>query len=375
MRNPRWFSAGILAAFFMAIGSTFPGLRSSAAAAPQSPAPGIGASARAASVTVAGGTVIAWEENRRGVARVFAQRLDAAGVRQWPDTGLIVSDAPGGQTVPVVILGAGGVVIVAWLQGVPGGMSPYAQTLDVSGARLWGPNGIAAGNAVGFSTFVSAASDGHGGVVLAWDEFIGTRIHAQRVSAAGQVLWNGGTDVVVCNSSGLAINPSVGSDGAGGAIVTWQDYVGTAYDIFAARVDSSGTLPWTANGAPICTATRDQWYPHLASDGVGGAIITWQDYRTGVADIYAQHVNPAGVPQWTIDGTTICTAIDQQYQPVIIADATGGAIIAWQDYRAGGIADIYAQRVTPAGLRLWGADGLGVSTAPDGQYAPALLSA
>jgi hypothetical protein len=42
---------------------------------------------------------------------------------------------------------------------------------------------------------------------------------------------------------------------------------------------------------PICTAANDQSSPQLVSDGAGGAIITWVDYRSGsYSDVYAQNV-------------------------------------------------------------------------------------
>ena len=334
----------------------------------------VAAPASSASIAPAGGgTVVVWAETRRGVSRIFAQCLDASGARQWPDTGLVVSDAPGEQVTPALVAGDAGTVIVAWMNATGSGERPYAQALDAGGQRLWGANGVAAGGEIPSSSGAVAAPDGRGGILLAWDEFISPRIHAQRVDASGAPRWGGGGDVVVCTSAVNAINPAVASDGAGGAIVAWMDYRLGTWDIFAARVDSVAGLHWTPNGAAICTVARDQWYPQLASDGAGGAILAWQDYRTGVADIYGQRVNAVGAGQWGVGGAVICDAADQQYSPVIAADGLGGAIVAWQDYRAAGIADIYAQRVNAAGAGQLGGNGLGVCTAAQGQYAPALL--
>jgi len=44
----------------------------------------------------------------------------------------------------------------------------------------------------------------------------------------------------------------------------------------------------------ICTASSEQYSPQIVSDGSGGAIITWTDYRNGNSDIYAQVVNSSG---------------------------------------------------------------------------------
>ena len=54
-------------------------------------------------------------------------------------------------------------------------------------------------------------------------------------------------------------------------------------------------MRWTTDGVPICTAANEQWHSELVSDGAGGAIITWEyDWRSGSTDIYAQNVQEDG---------------------------------------------------------------------------------
>src|SRR6059036_624922 len=90
---------------------------------------------------------------------------------------------------------------------------------------------------------------------------------------------------------------------------------------------------WTADGVALCTAANDQGAPQITADGAGGAIVTWQDLRSGRGDIYAQRVNADGVPQWTADGVALRTAAHHQDQPQITADGAGGAIVTWHDQR------------------------------------------
>ena len=99
--------------------------------------------------------------------------------------------------------------------------------------------------------------------------------------------------------------------------------------------------------APLCAAANDQGYPKIVADGSGGAIVTWNDYRSGTdTDIYAQHVLASGVvnPAWPADGRALCIGAYVQGGTTIVSDGRGGAIVAWQDYRSGN-SDIYAQRV------------------------------
>ena len=112
------------------------------------------------------------------------------------------------------------------------------------------------------------------------------------------------------------------SDGSGGAIIAWEDRrSGTNYDIYAQRVDSSGTPQWTANGIAVCTASDDQWDADIVSDGSGGAIITWHDYRSGNSyHIYAQRVDSSGINQWTANGVAVRTASYPQRDPAVVSD-------------------------------------------------------
>src|SRR4029453_11016407 len=51
---------------------------------------------------------------------------------------------------------------------------------------------------------------------------------------------------------------------------------------------------WPADGRAICTASDWQWFPAITEDGAGGAIISWEDSRSGQSNIYAQRVTGTG---------------------------------------------------------------------------------
>ncbi|TFF90351.1 MAG: hypothetical protein EU548_03460 [Promethearchaeota archaeon] len=110
----------------------------------------------------------------------------------------------------------------------------------------------------------------------------------------------------------------------------------------------SQEIAWDDNGIVICNEdTQKQECPQICSDGAGGAIITWQDERNGANfDIYAQKVDSAGNTLWEANGIIICNEdTEHQYGQQICSDGSGGAIITWQDNRTGANLDIYAQRI------------------------------
>jgi hypothetical protein len=89
-------------------------------------------------------------------------------------------------------------------------------------------------------------------------------------------------------------------------------------------VDASGTPQWTANGVALCTAANNQYTPTIVSDGAGGAIVTWPDLRSGTyLDIYAQRVE-RNFGTWGHPEPMAVSAID------VPSDQGGKVALNWQ---------------------------------------------
>jgi hypothetical protein len=64
------------------------------------------------------------------------------------------------------------------------------------------------------------------------------------------------------------------SDGSGGVLVAWADsrnYGATLHDIYCQRLSAMGVALWTGNGVALCTMPGEQLQPTIVSDGAGGA--------------------------------------------------------------------------------------------------------
>jgi len=174
--------------------------------------------------------------------------------------------------------------------------------------------------------------------------------------------------------------PKIVNDGEGGAIVVWQDERGGEvnrqyWDIYAQRVDSNGVILWQENGIPVSALPEYQAYPVIISDGEGGAIIAWLDWRSyfegRVVDIYAQKLSMGGVGLWEVNGLGVTTEWGEQEIYTVLSDADGGALFPWMDARRPyPEVDIYAQKVSREGRRLWQEGGVPVCTAPGFQTLP-----
>ncbi len=240
-------------------------------------------------------------------------------------------------------------------------------------------NGITICTAANGQVFPTMVSDGSGGAIITWTDYRNDTtgkngdIYAQRVNSMGNALWTS-NGVVICNAGNDQDSPTIVSDGAGGAIITWEDRRNANYHIYAQRVDSTGNTLWTSNGVAICTATGSQNFPVIVSDVSGGAVIIWYDSRNGNQNIYAQRVNSMGSALWTTNGVALCTLAGRQWSPALVSDVSDGAIITWYDYR-NGRPNIYAQRVDFTGNTLWTPNGIAICTAGGyGQSYPTIAS-
>jgi len=326
-----------------------------------------------------GGTIITWEDYRSGTDYdIYAQRINSSGTVQWTTNGVAICTAASDQGYPAIVSDGYGGAIITWYDNRSGNYEIYAQRINSSGVVQWTANGVAVCTVMNTLAHPALVSDGSGGAIITWPDFRnGTDddIYAQRVNSAGVVQWTA-NGVPVDTTTGNQDSPTLTSDGSGGAIITWHDYRnGTDYDIYAQRVTSAGSVEWTTNGVAVCTATKYKYGPMIVSDGYEGAIITWFDSRNGTDyDIYAQRINSSGTVQWTTNGVPIDTTTGNQDYPTLTSDGSGGAIITWYDHRSGTSYDIYAQHVNSAGVVQWTTNGVAICTSSGDQISPMIES-
>lgn len=266
-----------------------------------------------------------------------------------------------------------GIILTIMKKSIPSFLFALVVLLQADAHAQWSTNpavNTAITNAIDHQSYPVVVSDGFGGAIITWqDNRNGSNsdIYAQRINSAGVVQWT--TDgIAICTATGDQILPAIASDGLGGAFITWTDKRSVDWEIYAQHINSSGVLQWIANGLIISNATSSQRYPGIISDGSGGAIISWEDSRSGVSwDIYAQRISSTGTMQWTSNGVAICNFSGSQLGVKIVSDSSGGAIISWMDLRNGIDNDIYAQKLNAVGIVQWTNNGVAVCSAPNAE--------
>ncbi len=313
----------------------------------------------------------------------FAFVLGAApAFAAWPHdpaVNLPVCTAASYQDYPSAVTDGAGGVIVTWFDYRSGtNQDSYVQRIDRDGNALWTSNGIAAFSSLSSDIPISIAADGSGGAYIGIELTFSASDHDIYLS---HVLANGsvpsGWPRVVTSSGFNDTYPIVASDGTGGVYVAWDHSTGTTSDVYATHFDASGAVVsgWVSTGSLVCSGAWAKTVAEVLADGSGGVIIVWRDSRNDDFDVYAQRLRANGTVVWTANGTKALAAGNGQYARDAIADGSGGVFVVAEDTRAGGSeVDVYMGHVLADGTYpgYLGEAGAAVATGSLVQNGPAL---
>lgn len=250
----------------------------------------------------AGGMIFAWDDERTGVRNVYALRINADGTQApgWALNGNPASDAPGSRGRNRVVPDGAGGALFAWLdlRTAPAIPDPYdyfdvyAQHLTASGAVApgWPSGGVAVRTAPLAQDFLTACSDGAGGMFIAWTDQQDVVARVSRITGDGTVApgWPPEGKPFATQTGGQYMEGIV-ADEVGGAYLVWENFTGT-YEVYAQRITPQGdpVMGWPAAGLSMTGPPNT--FGTMCSDGLGGAIVVWGQ----PGGLYAQRLGPGG---------------------------------------------------------------------------------
>lgn len=197
-------------------------------------------------------------------------------------------------------------------------------------------------------------------------------IYGARVTAAGKVLDPGG--IRISAHPWEENSPEVAWTGSS-YLVVWTDGRNGNADIYGTRVRARDGRVFDPKGLPIATGPSDETKPRLERGG-SQLLAVWNDsppYQDGrptrptSVDVSGTRLNAQGSP---IDTTRISVSQAQESQDVgDIAWNGTDWLVVWSDSRAARARDVYAARVSSAGV-VHDPDGLLIATAPKTRFDP-----
>jgi hypothetical protein len=259
------------------------------------------------------GCYVSWYDNRGGGYDVYLQRFDRNGNPQWTVNGIQIADTTFSSVQDYgLAVDLQGYAVLAFQDSRFGGTSAPACTVtrvSPKGMQVWGPNGkqvTLAGQSAG-KPEVCVAADGD--IVAAWIQGSGTAM--QRLSPTGTARW---ATPKLLTATGSLFTTDIQPSGADGTVIvsllSYTTFTG-AKTLKCMKVNVDGTNAWPAI-VPVFTSGSLQFgnFPSFVHCGGGGGLFAW--YTTGPLQVFAQRISGAGVPMWGTNGVAVATTTGRE---------------------------------------------------------------
>jgi len=317
-----------------------------------------------------GGTWVGWFDHASGNYDVYCQRLDASGAPQFPAAGLLVSNHAQSSSLvdwDLICDKAGDAVLVFTDVRDGGDLDVFAYRISPAGAMLWGADGVqlSANNDYEPAPKVCQASDGD--FVFVWARLPSAGdggIMMQRLTPAGAPqLTAGGLLVVTQPGEDPGFCDVEPADG-GSVVVCWLRDISSFASprhLRARKFSSTGTPLWPQVSVYDALSLPIGYQPGLLSDGAGGALLWWHvSSLSGVYGSYVQHLDASGTELFPHNGRPVAATATNHISPTLAYPSPGGDIyVFWNEENTlQSQWGVYAQRFTAGGVPQWGAGGL-----------------
>ncbi len=231
----------------------------------------------------------------------------------------------------------------------------FVNRVDAAGRRKLAGEGFQVPGNFGGPLFVY--SDEKGGMILSQrhGNGMGTGLSAWRIGPAADLKWGPNA---ISESPGLGYDFEAQPDGTGGMVVV---YVRTGNDIVATRIDSSGNLAWSPYIRPVCDYSSSQDKPRLVWKN-GNGYVVWIDNRppASFSDVYMQRISGQGERLWNPNGRPVFRLNSYIPVPKIMA-CPGEEFLVTSLHNIGFV----GQRVRADSSLVWPGYGLLIATGED----------
>lgn len=315
--------------------------------------------------TTDGKTYISWFDNSGGQYVLRMQLLNPSGTSLWTPGGIVVSSFPQNSALFRYDLEVDrdNNAIVAFQDERTGTLQVVAYKITPSGFSAWG-NGVVLQDSTSGGLGPRLTVNGLNEVIIAWNASIGNSkwVAYAKITSGGQLQWIRR----IWNNQKFSRPVLLPASASGFQMLYVQEtgnFPGGASTMYLQRFDSSGSAQWAS---PLQVSTKTItffFFPEIIPDGRDGiyiAFTTGNPVNPSLNDVYAQHIDSAGV-SWSSTGTQCATSsTDQKLTGGCCADSTGQALfVALQILNSSqSSSGISLQRLDSAGNRMLGTNGL-----------------
>jgi hypothetical protein len=283
---------------------------------------------------------------------------------------IISDDATYSETVPISAPGLNGSTYISWFQGnANGSYDAMLQLLDINGYPLWSTPLVVSNNPQSSALYNSDfTSDNTGNAIMAFQDIRNGDLQTviYKVDASGNFVWgsNGialhdmnatfeaAPKIAVFNNDDVVVGWSASA--SSNKWIAWQIISASGISMFSSpQIIDSPTVNFSRVN-PVVTSANSFNLVYVQETGSFPGLTSL---------IFCQQYNQNGIAQWPAAIQISSYGLGFVAIPYVVADNTGGCYIGFNSGTPGApaINDAFIQRVNPAGVTMFGADGAELS--------------
>lgn len=331
--------------------------------------------------TTDGSTYVSWFDNSSGQYVLRMQLLDKDGVAQWASGGVIVSNFPQNSALFRYDLKVDNEdnAIVAFQDERTGSLQVVVYKISPSGLPAWG-GGLPLQDSIANGLSPEITVTGTNDIIVAWNASLNNFkwVAYAKIAAGGQLQWI----KRIWNNQKYSRGVLLPASASGFQMLYVQEtgnFPSGTSTMYLQRFDSSGTAQWP-NPVQVSSKTITFFfYPEIISDGQDGIFIaftTGNPSNPALNDVYAQHVDSAGV-KWSATGTQCAnSSTDQKILGGFCKRSAGNELcVAIQVLNSSqSSSGISMQCLDASGNRLLGANALNLRPISSNYYLPVAIT-
>ncbi len=183
---------------------------------------------------------------------------------------------------------------------------------------------------------------------------------------------------LIAGFTGEQVLPKVAITPNGNTYICRFDNQSGGYAVYLQLFNAAGIPQWTDPlGVLVSSQPQMTWLTDwdMTVDQAGNALIVFQDIRNaGVNNVFVYKVSPQGILLWQPDGIALSYDTNPDFanmSPTVFNSIDNSAYIAWQ--KMGNTTSIVLHRLSHTGQKLWGEDGITLSSASSSYTWPQIV--
>lgn len=330
-----------------------------------------------------GKVYIAWLEANPPLVTVKMQLVNADGTLCWDPQGLTISDSSENESlIPLNITSDDdGNAYIVWYDSENGINGLHGSKISPTGDFLWGTEGVniyLTGSHYVANTSICLSDVGNLMIVSEMISLTGGEknyVLYQKLGNNGAISWI--IPVMIDDSVFNCCKPKLVSSGPDGCIVSFTKFDGVlvngTVNLWAQKFDENGNTLF-GNGVEIFN--QGNMTPMQGYDAISGGnddmLIAWHNYAydSPKPEAYIQHISSEGLLSWSHGVILTTDPMVYSEMPMIAGkNQNGETVIFWKRTNVVNnipmVTEIYAQKISSSGDRLWTDFGKKIIPNPD----------